>query len=201
MNTRRKLTIAALMSLGLGLGTQAANATPMFTQCPSIGASPGCSILFTFGSGGSISTQIDPNVGPYDGIEDTLVGVQNNSGGVINSLVLSNPTASPPIFGFDGDGLQTYINPYPNYGPTGYEGPNTSFSSINAAQTMGTVNFTGGLADGASAYFSLEGDPNSISVGLTPGGGTPGVPDPATLALLGIGLPGLRFFTRRRRRG
>ncbi|MHB1241695.1 MAG: hypothetical protein ACYC18_14535 [Gammaproteobacteria bacterium] len=33
-------------------------------------------------------------------------------------------------------------------------------------------------------------------------GGTPSVPDPATLALLGIGLPGLRFFVGRgRRRG
>lgn len=192
MNIRRKLTLAALMSLGLGLGAQSASAIP-FTQCPSIGASPSCSILFTFGTGGTITTQVDSSVGPYDSIEDTLVGVQNNSGGIVNSMTLTGAT---DIFGFDGDGLSTYTGT--SYGSTGYEGPNISFSGINLWQTAGTVNFTGGLADSASAYFSLEGSPTSITSG---GGITPthSVPDPATLALLGIGLPILGFLTRRRK--
>jgi hypothetical protein len=42
------------------------------------------------------------------------------------------------------------------FGPTTYEGPNTSFSNISPDTTTGTVNFTGGLAAGATAYFSLE---------------------------------------------
>lgn len=182
------------MSLGLGLGAQSASAIP-FTQCPSIGHSPSCSILFTFGTGGTITTQVDSSVGPYDSIEDTLVGVQNNSGGVVNSMTLTGATH---IFGFDGDGIGTSSYLGTSYGLTGYEGPNISFSGYTWPYTTGTVNFTGGLADNTSAYFSLEGSPGSITSG---GGITPthSVPDPATLALLGIGLPILGFLTRRRK--
>jgi hypothetical protein len=41
---------------------------------------------------------------------------------------------------------------------TTYEGPNTSFSIVD--ENHGTVNFTGGLAPGASTYFSLKGPPS-----------------------------------------
>ena len=58
---------------------------------------------------------------PYDGIEDTLIGVQNNSSTPLSSLPLAS-TDGAQLFGFDGDGIG-------NYGPTGYEGPGCEYRS------------------------------------------------------------------------
>jgi hypothetical protein len=61
-------------------------------------------------------------------IEDTLVGVQNNSAVTVPSPSLNGPGA----IGFDGDGICS--GQFPGtptdcpFGPTGYEGPNTSFT-------------------------------------------------------------------------
>jgi hypothetical protein len=105
------------------------------------------------------------SIGPYDGIEDTLVGVQNLSGGTVKSITLSSKTLA--IFGFDGDGLETFISP-PKGGATGYEGAITTtlnfnvngtldtFSGISAGLKSGTLNFPGGLLNNGSAFFSLE---------------------------------------------
>jgi RHS repeat-associated protein len=66
-------------------------------------------------------------------------------------------TSSTDLFGFDGDGLCNYGVSGCPFGPTGYEGPNTSFSDVSADQTGGVVNFPFGLAPGGgSTYFSLE---------------------------------------------
>jgi hypothetical protein len=63
-------------------------------------------------------------------------------------------TSGTDIFGFDGDGLCTYITcTWPH--PTGYEGPGVSFNILSA--TSGTVNFNPPIpANGGTAYFSLE---------------------------------------------
>jgi N-acetylmuramoyl-L-alanine amidase len=106
---------------------------------------------------------------PYDGDDDALVGVVNKSGATVFGISLTGNG----IFGFDGDGLCTFIAcSWPH--PTGYEGPGMSFTVINA--NRGTVNFTGaGLADGASTFFSLENSPQSTqlasSVTIDPGHG------------------------------
>lgn len=97
----------------------------------------------------------DPSQGPYDGADDILVGVVNNSTKPVGSLQLSSNTN---LFGFEGDGLCVYP-PIPAgcpFGPTGYEGPNTSFSNVSPDASGGVVNFTAPLAPGATAYFSLE---------------------------------------------
>lgn len=97
----------------------------------------------------------DPSQGPYDGVEDTLIGVVNSSGKPVSSLALSSDT---DLFGFDGDGLCQVV-PQPTgcpFGPTGYEGPKTTFSNITPDLSGGVVNFTGGLAVGEATYFSLE---------------------------------------------
>jgi hypothetical protein len=166
--------------------------TPMMSQaavCPAAGSALDCNVLFTIGSGNAITTTFpDPNA--YDGIEDMLVGVSNLSGGSIASLTLSGTN----IFGFDGDGVATYTSNY--YDGTGYAGPNTSFNIVD--NDNGTVFFSGGLADGASAYFSLEYPASAFAQG---GGGSVGVspvPEPETYAMLLAGL-GLIGFTARRR--
>jgi hypothetical protein len=149
----------------------AAPPSPPFTQCPAVGASASCSVLIVINADGSATVLTDPSQGAFDGSEDTLVGVQNNSNKAIAGLPLT-ATVSPPIFGFEGDGLCAGYTPGPTgcpFGPTGYEGPNTSFSGISSDENTGTVNFTGGLAAGASAYFSLEGPPTTqIVVGPPP---------------------------------
>src|SRR2546427_222238 len=69
--------------------------TPPFTQCPPVGADTGCAILLVIDAAGSLRVHADPSQGPFDGIEDTLVGVQNNSNKAIDSIPLK---AATPIF-------------------------------------------------------------------------------------------------------
>lgn len=189
------------------VGVAPASAAPLFTQCPAIGFADGCSILFTFNPGGGVTVATDPSIQPYDGVEDALVGVQNNSSATVTSLQLS---AATDIFGFDADGagepgtgcLGRSGAPHPcfsggPFGPTGYEGPGTSFSGISPDEKSGTVNFS--LAPGQSAWFSLEGSPTAIlqGGGITPGGGGATVPEPGTLALLATGVGGLLLYRHR----
>src|SRR2546426_184977 len=141
----------------------ASQTTPPFTQCPPVGADTSCAILLVIEKGGSLRVKTDPSQGPFDRIEDTLIGVQNNSDQMILSIPL---TAAIRIFAFDGDGIcgsdpftGLPLSPRPAgcpFGPTLYEGPRVSFANINASRTSGTVNFTGGIPPGKSAYFSLE---------------------------------------------
>jgi N-acetylmuramoyl-L-alanine amidase len=130
-------------------------ATPahaLFAQCPPFGLSAGCSILITVNPNGSLTFQVDPSMPPYDGVEDVLVGVQNNSGATIYGIQLSGNG----IFGFDGDGA----------GPGGgYAGPGTSFAVVDA--NSGTVNFPNGIDDQQHLWFSLEGNPASIKLSRT----------------------------------
>ena len=139
------------------------NVSPPFNQCPPVGADTSCAVLIVITDSG-VSVFQDPSQGPYDNIEDTLIGVQNNSSHTtLYSLPLSSPNV---IFSFDGDGICGIdsttglpFNPAPPgcpFGPTGYEGPGVSFSSINSGSTSGIINFAGGIPPGQSAYFSLE---------------------------------------------
>src|SRR5215813_2963875 len=117
--------------------------TPPFRQCPPIGLNTGCAVLITFQKDGKPRVDVDPSQGPFDGIEDTSVGVQNNSNRPIFSISLKGSTI---VFGFDGDGL-CGASPRPAgcpFGPTGYEGPRVSFTNFSADRTSGTVNFAGG---------------------------------------------------------
>ncbi len=204
----RKVTYTLLLVLVLVLvgvaqsipGTALAHAltppTPPFTQCPHVGADTSCAILIVFNAGGTINVLGDSSQGPFDGIEDTLVGVQNNSGLTIPNMTISGSG----IFGFDGDGLCTFGVTGCPFGTTGYEGPNTSFSIVDA--NNGTVHFTGGLAVGQSAYFSLEEALTAASITIVrpttltyTGATTSDFNDPATLSAhlvdsMGAAVPG-----------
>jgi hypothetical protein len=102
--------------------------------------------------------------GPYDGADDTLVGVRNNSSKPLRSMVLRSAL---PIFHFDGDGICSggfvIVPPGPNGCPfktgpesTGYEGPNVSFTNRKSDFTEGTVRFDQEILSGQTAYFALE---------------------------------------------
>jgi hypothetical protein len=142
-------------------------------QCPPVGADTACGTVITVIATGNTPcpptgcTSIANNQGPYDTIDDTLVGVVNASNFPIATLILSSGPGGADIFGFDGDGIcglspltgQPYVPGPPAcpYGPTGYEGPGVSFSNISADFTTGTVTFSPPIpAHGGTAYFSLE---------------------------------------------
>lgn len=171
--------MAALLMLAGPAGASGPT-TPPFTECPHIGHDASCRILIVINANGSPTIVTDPSQGPYDGVEDTLIGVLNNSGQTISSLPISG-SGSPAPFLFDGDGICDPNNYNVSFSPgancsgnsyagqTGYEGPDTHFTSINLAGTSGTVNFNnGGLAAGASTYFSLEGSVNASSLVVDP---------------------------------
>ena len=94
----------------------------------------------------------DNGVGPYDGADDTLVGVVNASPVTVDAVTVTGTGTG--LAGFDGDGLCAFLGC--SYGPTGYEGPGTSFVTASSLPDSAEVDFTGGLAPNATAYFSLE---------------------------------------------
>jgi len=120
--------------------------------CPAVGSDTNCGVVITVtGTGASVSFTGQP---PYDGIEDQLVGVINNSSLPIRSLGLTSTLA---LFTFDGDGIDTYGIPGNGFDGTGYGGPNAYFTNITPDLTAGTVNFIVPIAaNGGTAYFSLE---------------------------------------------
>lgn len=144
----------------------ASQPTPPFTQCPAIGADSSCGLLLDITSSG-VAVLEDPSQGPFDGDDDTLVGVINQSSSPVGSLTL---TSTSPIFEFDGDGIcsgdygEWLGSEGCPYGLTGYEGPGTSFTEISSDYTTGGVVFSGGLAPGATAYFSLEAALSATSI-------------------------------------
>src|ERR1019366_887666 len=85
-------------------------AQAMADQCTAalpVGTATGCGVLITVtsvnssGDATAFHLTILGNGNPYDGSEDTLVGIQNNSSGVLNDIAL---TGTSGLFGFDGDG-------------------------------------------------------------------------------------------------
>ncbi|HEX8976221.1 MAG TPA: hypothetical protein VF781_06890 [Solirubrobacteraceae bacterium] len=169
---RRLSARTALLTVAVaGICASAASSASaaLFPQCPPVGNNQGCSQLILVNHDFSVTVKVDPAApaSGYDGVEDTLVGVQNNSPGDVSSLNLASPGAD--IFAFDGDGLCNPGNwpsapavtpsncPGPQgFGSTGYEGPNNTFSNISANFRTGTVNFTSPIKPGGSAYWGLE---------------------------------------------
>src|SRR5579862_5190949 len=100
----RRFLLAALI-----LGIAATSCLRADSICPATGVATGCGVLITItdtGSGPVLGVTMPGNGNPYDGSDDTLVGVINDTAGdTITSFILS---FSSDIFGFDGDGMCTY---------------------------------------------------------------------------------------------
>ncbi len=153
---------------------------------PAIGADSQPGTIITYAANGSVGS-VATGQGPYDRIEDSYIGVTNNSKKTQFTL---NLTSSQNIGGFDGDGISNsfYGAPGNIFDTSQYGGPDIFFT--NNLGTSLTVNFIGGLAPGASTYFSLEEKvaPNSL-----------GVPEPATWAMMLMGFFGMGALVRRQR--
>jgi hypothetical protein len=203
-----KLALAIAVVGNFALSANSAKAVG-FSQAPPVNLNTGAEFLITW-NGTTFSVSGPSGEGPFDGIEDTLFGVQNTSTAPLLSLFLTG-TSSIGIFGFDGDGIGFFngTGPAPGSpGPTGYEGW-TSSSSMWGTGTQEAVSFivnnlnsgtvvfgANGIQAGGSAYFALEDHLTNIDCG--PEGCGIGVPDTgSTLLLLGLACGFGLLFQRR----
>ena len=135
-----------------------------YAQCPAkVGQNTGCGTVITID--GVNPPKIQNLQGPYDGSDDTLVGIVNNIPVCTGTLSLTQACGIPivsldlssttDIFGFDGDGIQTFG--VQGNEANGYGGPNVYYSNISADKKSGRVNFiTAVPPGGGTAFFSLE---------------------------------------------
>jgi hypothetical protein len=199
------------LTLAAGLAALASSSANAGTVCPAAGvatAGPagttGCNLVITIAAN-NVAT-VGPGTagggGTYDGSDDTLIGVINNSSNPVSTIFLSSPvTANGGIFGFDGDGVDGFLSPPIGNNakdPTGYGGPNGWFNNIAANGTSGNVNFiTAIAANGGTAFFSLENPLVAANFNPPVVGG---VPEPSTWAMMLLGFVGLGFAFRQSRR-
>lgn len=188
----RVLLVGATFAAASLLATGAQAAFPSFGNDTT---GPGLTLTLSGGNSVTITTS---GQGPYDGSDDTYVGVVNNSGGSVSSLFLKS--TSLDIFGFEGDGINAFGATGNGVDTTGYGGPNAYFTGIAADFMSGTVHFINPIPNGGTDYFSLEEALDQAS--FSNGGGItiPGVPEPASWAMLLIGFGAMGFVLRRQRR-
>ena len=97
--------------------------TAPFNECPQIGYDASCGILIVISNNGEQVLQdpnnstagyrlIDQREPRYPGalrqVDDTLVGIVNESSKPVYGLQLSGESSGTDLFGFDGDGICTY---------------------------------------------------------------------------------------------
>jgi hypothetical protein len=186
------LGVAAACSLYIAANSFAAAPNPPFKECPPIGADTSCAILiYIDDSGAQILT--DPSQPVYDGVEDTLIGVLNDT---TSTTISSIPLAgTSDVFAFDGDGICSPNNGTSPFTPGapgsnsgvgpctgngndtsdgGYGGPDGFFTNIDTSTfATGTVNFATPIAPGESDFFSLEGAINGSDINVVTATGTP----------------------------
>jgi hypothetical protein len=208
------LTVFAVIAAGASPCPTVGHSNYQGDNQPYLTAGGGCNTLVTVNANSSITITI-VNANPYDGSDDNLVGVVNNTSTPLTTLTLSGSGIS----GWDGDGIcafgagglagdtfTTGSSAYCSAGqlggtdPQDYYGPNMTFTNFGTGDAV-TVNFSTAVpANGGTTFFSLEEVPSSSLV--VTGGPTPtptptgltGTPAPASIWLIAIGFCALGSF-------
>jgi hypothetical protein len=106
----RRLALLGVSSLALFLVSLAPSAaSAAFTQCPAVDLDTGCQFLVSV-TDTETTVESDPAQGPYEGADDALIGIVNNSSKAISSVPFS---AEIELFGFEGDGICSVSKPAP----------------------------------------------------------------------------------------
>ncbi len=184
----KSVLLTAVFGLSMTCAAQADTFPPPMLDN---GANPNPGIIITFNANGSITTSGTDT--PYV-TEDEYIEIVNNTSSNIKSLNLVTPTGAPiGIFAFDSDGIDNYGGGTNALDHTGYGGGDAYFTNISPGDLTGTVNFLGTGINGAGGegYFSLEGI-IALNQGIIQ------TPEPASIAILGMGLAGLTLMRRRK---
>ena len=158
------ITVGLVFGLGSGAAVKAVRApaphVTRVTRCPAVGQAPGCEILLVVDADGRVDVKGGPSVGRFGG-DGTLVGIVNDSHQAVHAVTVTEPGSD--LSGFDGGGICGEDHgSWPGsancpFGPTGYEGPGTSFVTDPSLPDSAQIDFADGLAPDKSAYFSLKG--------------------------------------------
>ncbi len=175
-------------------GFPGTSTTAPFNECPAIGFDNSCGLLIVVSNNGEQVLQ-DNNNGasgatttagqqtPYDDIDDTLVGIVNESSKPLYAIQLSGESTGTPLFGFEGDGICTYAlngastSTGPGTGGTQLTTPGgyTGDSYCNAAQLAGASAASGPDPNGSdyegpnNTFSNISTDTESGNVDFTNG--------------------------------
>jgi hypothetical protein len=96
---------AAILATPVMVPSAQAGVCPTTINTGSDAVFGGCNLVVTFNSDGSVATSVPAGATTnYDGNDDALIGVVNHSGHTISSFMITGTG----IFGFDGDGIDTF---------------------------------------------------------------------------------------------
>ena len=101
--------VAVVATMCAGWVMSASAGAVLFPQCPAVDLNTGCQFLVNVSDSES-AIETDSTQGPYEGSDDALIGVVNNSSKPISSIPFS---AENELFGFEKDGICGVEKPAP----------------------------------------------------------------------------------------